>query len=77
MKKKTINKTGRLIKTEATKGVAAVKKETKVASRLIQDKVTVGVDAIKDETLVVMNKVKKARATAERKGKAAVRAIKS
>jgi hypothetical protein len=71
------NKTGQLIKNEAIKDVATMKKETKAARRLIQDKVTDGVDAIKEETSVVMHKVKEAASTAKRKEKAAVRAIKS
>ena len=45
--------------------------------KLIKDKVTAGVDIVKKETCEVMHKVKGAASSANRKGKAAVRAIKS
>ena len=45
--------------------------------KLIKDKVTAGVDTLKEETNEVVDKVKRAASEANRKGKAAVRAIKS
>ena len=49
----------------------------KNTGKLIKDKVTAGVCVVKKETSDVLFKVKKVAASANRKGKAAVRAIKS
>ncbi len=49
----------------------------KNTGKLIKDKVTAGVDVVKKETSDVLDKVKKVAASANRKGKAAVRALKS
>jgi hypothetical protein len=49
----------------------------KNTGKLIKDKVTAGVCVVKKETSDVLDKVKKVAASANRKGKAAVRAIKS
>ena len=49
----------------------------KNTEKLIKDKVTAGVDVVKKETSDVLFKVKKLAASANRKGKAAVRALKS
>jgi hypothetical protein len=54
-----------------------IKKDTKATKRLIKNKVTAGVEIAKDETGEVMGKVKMAASEANRKRKAAVRAIKS
>jgi hypothetical protein len=57
-----------------------MKKKTitvKNAEKLIKDKVIAGVDVAKKETNDVLFKVKKVAASANRKGKAAVRALKS
>jgi hypothetical protein len=54
-----------------------IKKETKATNRLIKNKVTAGVGIAKDETGEVMGKVKMAASAANRKGKAAVRGIRS
>ena len=45
--------------------------------KLIKDKVTAGVDIVKKETREVVHKVKGAASEANRKGKAAVQAIRS
>jgi hypothetical protein len=45
--------------------------------KLIKDKVTAGADLVKVETMEVVAKVKRVASTANRKGKAAVRAIRS
>jgi hypothetical protein len=45
--------------------------------KLIKDKVNAGADLVKEETLEVVGKLKKAASAANRKGKAAVRAIRS
>ena len=65
------------IKDRVTEGMDTIKKETKATNRLIKDKVTAGVEIAKDETGEVMGKVKMAASEANRKRKAAVRAIKS
>ena len=44
---------------------------------LIKDKVAEGTDFAKEETAEVMDRVKKAASAANRKGKAAVRAIRN
>jgi hypothetical protein len=44
---------------------------------MIKEKVTAGADLVKEETIDVMHKIKKVASTANRKGKAAVRAIRS
>ena len=49
----------------------------KNTGKLIKDKVTAGVGVVKKETSDVLDKVKKVAASANRKGNAAVRAIKS
>jgi gas vesicle protein len=57
-----------------------MKKKTmtvKNTRKAIKDKVTAGVDIVKEETSEVVHKVKRAASEANRKGKAAVRAIKS
>jgi len=69
--------TNRLIKNKVTAGMDTIKKETKATNRLIKNKVTAGVGIAKDETGEVMSKVKMAASEANRKRKAAVRAIKS
>jgi hypothetical protein len=45
--------------------------------KLIKDEVTTGVGMVKKETAEVVDKVKKVASSANRKGKAAVRAIRS
>jgi hypothetical protein len=50
---------------------------SKNTGKLIKNKVTAGVDVVKKETGDVLDKVKKVAASANRKGKAAIRAIKS
>jgi len=45
--------------------------------KLITDKVTKGMDIAKEETTDVMGRVRKVASAANRKGKAAVRAIRS
>ena len=45
--------------------------------KLIKDKVTKGMDIAKEETTDVMGRVRKVATAANRKGKAAVRAIRS
>ena len=65
------------IKNRVTEGVDAIKEETKATNRFIKNKVTAGVGIAKDETGEVMSKVKMAASEANRKRKAAVRAIKS
>ena len=45
--------------------------------KLIKEKVTAGMDIAKDETTKVVDKVKKVTSAANRKGKAAVHAIRS
>jgi len=57
-----------------------MKKETmtlKNTRKQIKDKATAGVDIVKKETGEVVGKVKRAASAANRKGKAAVRAIRS
>jgi hypothetical protein len=57
-----------------------MKKETmtiKNTRELIKDKVTKGMDIAKEETADVMGRVRKVASAANRKGKAAVHAIKS
>ncbi len=49
----------------------------KNARKLITDKVTKGMDIAKEETTDVMGRVRKVASAANRKGKAAVRAIRS
>jgi hypothetical protein len=49
----------------------------KNTGKLIKDKVTAGVGIAKEETIDVMGRVKKVAAAANRKGKAAVRGIRS
>ena len=44
---------------------------------MIKEKVTAGADLVKEETIDVMHKSKKVASAANRKGKAAVRAIRS
>jgi hypothetical protein len=57
-----------------------MKKETmtlKNTRKQIKDKATAGVDIVKKETSEVVGKVKRAASEANRKGKAAVHAIRS
>ena len=57
-----------------------MKKKTmtvKNTRKAITDKVNAGVDIVKEETCEVVHNVKRAASAANRKGKAAVRAIKS
>jgi len=57
-----------------------MKKKTmtvKNTRNLITNKVTAGADLVKEETIEVMDKLKKVASSANRKGKAAVRAIRS
>jgi gas vesicle protein len=75
--KKDTKATKRLIKNRVTVGMDTIKKDTKATKRLIKNKVTAGVEIAKDETGEVMGKVKMAASEANRKRKAAVRAIKS
>jgi hypothetical protein len=57
-----------------------MKKKTmtvKNSRKLIKDKVTAGVHTLKKDTNEVVDKVKRVASEANRKGKAAVRAVKS
>ena len=57
-----------------------MKKKTmtvKNTRNLITNKVTAVADLVKEETIEVMDKLKKVASSANRKGKAAVRAIRS
>ena len=59
-------------------GDLKMKKKTmtvKNTRNLITNKVTAGADLVKEETIEVMDKLKKVASSANRKGKAAVRAI--
>ena len=76
-KNMTGNAVKKQIKDRVSEGVDTIKKDTKATKRLIKNKVTAGVEIAKDETGEVMGKVKKAASAANRKRKAAVRAIKS
>jgi hypothetical protein len=61
-------------------GDLKMKKKTmtvKNTRNLITNKVTAGADLVKEETIEVMDKLKKVASSANRKGKAAVRAIRS
>jgi methionine synthase I (cobalamin-dependent) len=50
---------------------------TKNTRKQIKETVTAGADIVKEETIVIMDKVKRVASEANRKGKAAVRAIRS
>lgn len=76
-KNMTGNAVKKQIKDRVSEGVDTIKKDTKATKRLIKNKVTAGVEIAKDETGEVMGKVKMAASEANRKRKAAVRAIKS
>jgi hypothetical protein len=76
-KNMTSNAVKKQIKDRVSEGVDTIKKDTKATKRLIKNKVTAGVEIAKDETGEVMGKVKMAASEANRKRKAAVRAIKS
>jgi hypothetical protein len=61
-------------------GDLKMKKKTmtvKNTRNLITNKVTAGANLVKEETIEVMDKLKKVASSANRKGKAAVRAIRS
>ena len=49
----------------------------KNTSKLIKNKVSAGMDIAKEETIDVVDRVKKVASAANRKGKAAVRAIRN
>jgi|GEM_PF-574903 gas vesicle protein len=54
-----------------------LKKQSRKTGRAVKGEVSKGVDTLKKESSKVMGNVKKAASAANRKGKAAVRAIKS
>jgi cytochrome c556 len=54
-----------------------LKKQSRKTERAVKDEVSKGVDTFKKESSKVVGNVKKVAAAANRKGKAAVRAIKS
>jgi len=66
-----------LIQNKVNKGVDTIKEDTKEARKVIQNKVNKSIDAVKEETSVAVGKIKMGASEANRKGKAAVRAIRS